>query len=191
MNHLMKSVLRPVIRQNLACISSTTSSSTTNENTKRMFDMVKNIKFGMLTTIEDDNSLRSRPMASKQADQFDGTLWFFTNKSSHKVDEMKKNIGRVNVSYSDISKQNYVSLSGRADIIEDKNKMKSLWTPYLKAFFPKGLDDDDLALLKITVDYAEYWDGPSNKMTQAYGMIKAYVTGDASSMGENKKVNVQ
>lgn len=59
-----------------------------NEHIKKLGELTKDIKFAMLTTVEPDGSLRSRPMATQQV-EFDGDLWFFTGASSHKVHEIK------------------------------------------------------------------------------------------------------
>ena len=48
-----------------------------NDNTKKLRELIKDIKYAMLTTTEDDGTLRSRPMATLQT-EFDGDLWFFT-----------------------------------------------------------------------------------------------------------------
>ena len=141
--------------------------------------------------MESDQSLRSRPMASRQVETWDGTLWFFTKKSAPKVEEAKQNYNQVNVSYSDPNKMSFVSVSGEAEIVEDKDKLKELWSAYLKVFFPQGLDDPDLALLKVKVNYGEYWDSPSNKMVQLYAMAKAAATKNPKALGENKKVEVK
>ncbi len=143
------------------------------------------------TTVESDKSLRSRPMASRQADKWDGTLWFFTKKSSPKVEEVQQNLDQVNVSYSDPNKMSFVSVSGKAELVDDKTKLKELWSPYLKVFFPQGLDDPDLTLMKITANYGEYWDSPSSKMVQLYAMAKAAATKNPKALGENEKVDIR
>jgi general stress protein 26 len=130
-------------------------------------------------------------MASRQAESWDGTLWFFTKKSSPKVKEVKQNLDQVNVSYSDPNKMSFVSVSGKAELVDDKAKLKELWSSYLKVFFPQGLDDPDLTLMKITADYGEYWDSPSNKMVQLYAMAKAAATKNPKALGENKKVDIK
>ncbi|CAF1027541.1 unnamed protein product [Didymodactylos carnosus] len=152
-----------------------------------VLSMIKHIQFAMLTTTDKENNLHSRPMAYKQVEK-DGELWFFTRADSHKVGEIKKN-NHVNVTFSDPSKQNYVSMCGKAELIRDKQKAKELWSDYLKAWFPGGLDDPELALLRIDVEGAEYWDSASNLMTRAVGYVKAAL-GDANILeGENRKVN--
>ena len=130
-------------------------------------------------------------MASRQADQWDGSLWFFTKKSSPKVGEVQQNFDQVNVSYSDPTKMSFVSVSGKAEFVDDKAKLKELWSPFLKVFFPQGLDDPDLTLMKVTANYGEYWDSPSNKMVQLFAMAKAAATKNPKALGENKKVDIR
>ncbi len=78
------------------------------ETLEKLSGMIKDIKFAMLTS-EDGPHLRSRPMVAAQK-SFEGTLYFFTRASAHKVDEVDSH-HRVGVSYADPDHQNYVSLS--------------------------------------------------------------------------------
>ena len=137
---------------------------TDNQDRKQIIEklrkMIKDIDFGMLTTVDEDGSLRSRPMSANRKVEFDGDVWFFTYGNSHKVLEAQKN-PQVNVSFSDIKDSKYVSLSGTAELVRDREKIKELWLPELKAWFPDGVDTDDIALLKINAEKAEYWDTPS------------------------------
>ena len=155
----------------------------------KLAKLIKGIKFAMLTTAMPDGTLRSRPMATQQMD-FDGALWFFTYYSSGKVDEIRSD-QHVNVSYADPSDNRYVSVSGRAMIIRDRKKSEELWTELHRAWFPKGLDDPNLALLRVDVNEAEYWDSPSSKVVQLAGFVKAMVTGKpATDVGENRKLQL-
>jgi general stress protein 26 len=156
---------------------------------EKIRDLIKGIRFAMLTTIDEDGSLRSRPMATQEA-EFDGDLWFFTAAGSPKVDEVERD-ERVNVSYAAPDDNRYVSLSGTARLVRDGTKAKELWTPALKAWFPEGLDDPDLALLRVRVEKAEYWDSPSSKMVQLAGFVKAIATGQRADLGENEKLDLK
>lgn len=133
------------------------------EGVRKLGEMIKDIEFAMLTTVDEDGTLRSRPMATQQA-EFDGDLWFFTRASAPKVDEVEHD-HRVNLSYSKPEDQRYISVSGTARMMRDRAKIKELWSPALKAWFPKGVDDPDIALLKVSVERAEYWDSSSSTMT--------------------------
>ena len=157
-----------------------------NKELSKLAELVGDIKFAMLTTMEKDGSLRSRPLATLQMDE-EGQLWFFTSVSSPKADEVEHH-HNVNVSYAHPEKQDYISVSGVALILRDKDKMKELWTPWIKPWFPGGLDDPDLVLLKVTIQEAEYWDAPGSAVKRAYGFAKAILTGNTDALGDNKKI---
>ncbi len=125
---------------------------------KKVAEMVGDTKFAMLTIMERDGTLRSRPMSTMQLDA-DGNLWFFTSQSSLKFVEGQRQ-WQVNLCYVRTDKQDYLSISGSAQFVHDNEKMKDLWTPEIKSWFPNGLDDPDLTLLKVSIVEAEYWDGP-------------------------------
>lgn len=146
-----------------------------NEDIKKLNELIKDVKIAMLTTEDTDGTLRSRPMGTQEV-EFDGDLWFFTNKESAKVHEVESH-KEVNVSYSRPDSNTFVSVSGKAEVVNDKAKMKDLWNPALKAWFPDGLNDPDITLLKISVNKAEYWDASSSKMVVLAKMAKAVITG--------------
>ena len=158
-----------------------------NESFQKLWSMMMNIKIAMLTTVMKDGMLRSRPMVSQNT-EFDGDLWFFTGKSTPKVDEIEGS-SQVNVSYASPNDNVFISLSGPAEFVEDRGIMESMWNPAYEAWFPKGLNDPDLTLLKVHIEQAEYWDMPQGKMVGMFGFIKALATGDRpSDVGENKKL---
>ena len=151
--------------------------------------LIAKVKFAMLTTAEDDGTLRSRPMATQNHDEFDGDLWFFTKASAPKVGEVEHE-HQVNVSYAEPSDQLFVSVSGLATLVRDQAKLKQLWSPAMKAWFPKGPEDPDLAMLKVHVEKAEYWDTPNSTFVHLVGFVKATVTGTAYHPGENEKITL-
>jgi general stress protein 26 len=172
-------------------MSDSQTQPTRDEAIAKLRGLVKGIDIAMLTTVDStDGTLRSRPMSTNGDIEFDGDLWFFTRASSHKVDEIERS-PQVNASFAQPEKQNYVSMSGTAVLVTDREKMKELWTPHLKAWFPQGTDDPDMALLKVNVDKAEYWDAPSSLVVHAYGMLKATLTGQSPKGGEDVKVDLR
>ena len=131
---------------------------------KKLRKLIRDSRVAMLTTVASDGSLRSRPMATPDGD-FDGELWFITRYNSPKSDEIQEN-QRVNVTYASPKNDRYVSVSGTATLVRDPDKVKELWRGALKQWFPEGKKDPDLALLKVTVDRAEYWDANENRMVE-------------------------
>ncbi len=161
--------------------------ATETRDTAKIWEMIKDTQFAMLTS-DDEGVLRSRPMVASQTD-FDGVLWFFTRASSHKVAEVQGD-PRVNVSYSDPSKQNYVSLSGTTRLVRDRADIDAHWSESVRTWFPKGKTDPDIALLRVDVQQAEYWDAPNSKMLHAYGYVKAVLTGASPDPGGHGKVTL-
>lgn len=155
---------------------------------QKLGELINGIRIAMLTTVDADGSLRSRPMGTQEA-EFDGSLWFFTDASSHKVEEIRGDY-HVNVSYADADRQTYVSVSGRATLVRDRQTAERYWSPVMKAWFPGGLDDPNLALLRVEVDSAEYWDAPSSTMAHLYSLTKSLLTGERAQPGENETLTL-
>lgn len=158
------------------------------DHIKKISELIKDIKFAMLTTVDETGSLRSRPMAVQNT-EFDGELWFFTKATAPKVDEVEHE-HHVNVSFSHPEDQSYVSISGQAKLVRDAKKNHDLWTPAMKAWFPDGPDDPEVALLQVTAEKAEYWDTPHSVVVHAVGFVKATLTGKPYHPGENEKVDL-
>jgi general stress protein 26 len=166
-----------------------TPANNATESIKKLGEIIHDIKFAMLTTSHADGTLHSRPMTTQQR-EFDGDLWFFSGLNSEKIQELQIHPG-VNISYADPDSQRYVSVSGIAEASRDRSRMEELWNPLLKAWFPKGLDDPDICLLRVNVTHAEYWDSPSSKMVQLAGFIKAVVTGKRlENAGEHEELHM-
>jgi general stress protein 26 len=155
---------------------------------EQVAELIRGIRVAMLTTVDGDGELHSRPMATQDVD-FDGTLWFFTAADSEKAADLERD-ARVNVSFSDEGKARYVSLFGAARLVHDRRKMRDLWTPLLKAWFPGGVDDPELALLEVTVTGGEYWDAPSSRLVRLAGMVTGALTGGGMPAGEHGHLDV-
>ena len=141
--------------------------------------LIDGLSIAMLTTIEADGALASRPMAALEMDAA-GALWFFTDLRSSKVEHLRV----VNLSFSDVSHGTYVSLSGRGEIDTDRGRIERLWTAFAKPWFPDGPDSPNLALLKFIPDAADYWDAPNSTMVRAFGVMASIVAGKPVGMGE-------
>ena len=115
-------------------------------------ELIKEVDTAMLTTATEEG-LVSRPMKTQEV-EFDGDLWFFTKKETNKYDEILHNQD-VNVAYVGKS---YVSVRGRAEIVEDLDKKKELWSKVHEKIMQTSYDDPNVILIKVKVEAAEYWD---------------------------------
>jgi general stress protein 26 len=149
-------------------------------------ELVKDNRMAMLTTVDRDGALVSRPMAVQQV-EFDGDLWFFADGAAPAVDQVRSN-PTVNVSFSCSS--SWLSIAGQVEVVKDRAKMRELWNPVVEAWFPDGPETPGLVLLKVHADTAEYWDTPGGRVASVISFVKAKVTGERYDGGENEVVDL-
>ncbi len=151
--------------------------------------MIKDMRIAMLTTADEHGALHSRPMATQET-EFDGTLWFFSRRNTPRNEQVQQD-HNVNLAYSNPDDKIYVSVTGTAAEVNDRAKMEELWKPFLKTWFPKGLEDPELTLLKVTVQQAQYWDDSAGMMSVVAGFIKATVTGTPAKTGDSATIDFE
>jgi len=162
---------------------------TTNQNVEKLIEMVKGVHVCMFITHEENpENLTGRPMGINKIDA-DGTMWFFTKASSYKVEEISES-KKVSIAVANENSQNYLMIHGVATLVNNKSKMKDLWSSMMKAWFPLGLDDPDMILIKVIPHEVNYWDNSSSKMVVLFNMLKAIVTGKEYAEGEHGKINL-
>lgn len=159
------------------------------EHIRRLAELIKDVRIAMLTTTRPDGRLVSRPLGTQEV-EFDGDLWFATGADSAKVAEIAAN-PYVNVSYASTSANTFVSVSGRAEVLDDRAKADELWSPSMKLFFPGGKDDPNLRLIRVEADTAEYWDGPGEILGKALHFIFTAVTDDPADLTENELIDLR
>jgi general stress protein 26 len=155
---------------------------------EKLKHLISNIEVAMMTTIEGVGYMKSRPMYLSKLD-FDGTLWFFTNDTKHLVDEIEHS-HIVNLTFANSDTQTFVSLLGQVDVIKDESLFRELWDPMLRAWFPEGLKDPHLAVLRVTPVEAEYWDASDSKMVRFFEVIKTIFT-ESKPESEHEKIDFQ
>lgn len=155
------------------------------DETRKVADLLKDGRTGMLTTTAPDGTLTSRPMALQEV-EFDGDLWFFAARDSRKVAHLAKD-PQVNVTVGTSS--SWVSLTGTGVVVTDAAKKRELWNSFVEAWFPQGADSDEIVLVKVEADSAEYWDSPGGRIATLLSFAKTKLTG-APYGGENEKVDL-
>jgi general stress protein 26 len=139
----------------------------TTDPVAKLNDMIRGIQQVMLTTVRSNGTVHCCPMAPHAVEP-DGTLWFFAGNYSEKVEALKTD-PRVNVAYADPASGRYVSVAGNSELVRDHLRAQALWKDEYKAWFPKGVSDPDLILLKVDIREVEYWDKSSNRMMRLNG----------------------
>ncbi|MEO6321084.1 MAG: pyridoxamine 5'-phosphate oxidase family protein [Polaromonas sp.] len=164
---------------------------TTETDHQKLWELIKDIKFGMFTHRHAGGLLHSQPLTTQNKALDEGaTLYFFVPRQGEVAQHVVED-DQVNVAYANPGNDSYVSVSGQALIVEDLGKKEALWTPMAKAWFPGGPTDPGLALLQVRITHAEYWDVTESKMVQLAKMAKAAITGETpKKMGEHKELRL-
>jgi general stress protein 26 len=142
------------------------------EEIETLRELIKDIDTAMLTTVTEEG-LVSRPMKTQEV-EFDGDLWFFTKKETNKYDEILHDQD-VNVAYAGKS---YVSVRGKAEIVEDLDKKKELWSKAYEEIMQTSYDDPIVVLIKIKAEAVEYWE--TGNFTKKVAFLFKRMTGQSS-----------
>lgn len=145
---------------------------------------------GCMYITADGSAMHARPMALQgDLSTFGGTLWFFADVTSRKVHESE---GRqVTLTFQDDDKHAYVQLTGTAAVVRDMAKMRELYSPFVKTYFPDGLEDPNLVLLRFEATHGSFWDTPGGMVRMLGAFAKAAITGVPGKGGESGNLTLK
>ena len=144
------------------------------ETGARLTELVKGIRFAMLTSADDTGGLHARPLTPQRVDD-DGTVWFLVDADA---DWVSASMTSVNVAFTD--SDTWVSATGSATLVKDQAVLEDLGDPESDAWFQEGTTP---AALRVDVAEADYWDAP-NRVVQLLKVGKALVTRSQPDIGE-------
>ena len=78
----------------------------------------------------------------------------------------------------------------KATIVTDKQTIVDKWSPIVKAWFPDGIDDPHLGLLKVQPADIYYWDAETGKMVQFMKIAASVVSGKTLAGGAEGKIQL-
>lgn len=156
--------------------------STGDDQLTKLVELTKDSRFCMLTTVDHDGTLVSRPMSRQDVD-LDVVLWFIATRDSRKVSQIRAN---PSASVTVSGDSSWVSLSGTAEIVDDTAKLKELWSTFAEAWIPEGPEDPQAILIRLDVSTAEYWDNPGGRISSVISLVKSKITGQPYDGGENE-----
>ena len=160
-----------------------------NEAISKLKALVHEVNICMFTTLDEEGNIMSRPMSTIDVDE-EGNVWFFTNEFSEKIQDVSKD-NLVNLVYAHPAKNVYVNVKGTCSLVIDKAKMETLWKPSLKAWFPEGLEDPKICLVKVITQEAYYWNNESSKVSLLIHALKSVAKGDKYKETEKGKLELQ
>ena len=119
-------------------------------------ELMKDIDFCMLTTVGENGMLHSRPMSNNRNVKYEGDNYFFSYADKDVCSEIQKNPG-VSVSFSVPDEMTFVSIGGKAELVHDKEMMRKYWVDELEHYFPGGLDEPGIVLIKVNAQIITVW----------------------------------
>lgn len=143
------------------------------EALKKFKKLVNDINVCMFITNNRDN--HTRPMYTIEVEE-NGTLWFFTDVRSIKVEEISMD-DSVHLVYAHPGKESYLDVWGKASVVTDKQTIKDKWSPMIKAWFPGGVDDPNISLLQVNPQDVYYWDAEAGRMISFLKIIAGAISG--------------
>jgi general stress protein 26 len=149
----------------------------------RVWTLIHDIPVAMVVTREGQH-MRARPMAVRPA-RDEGAIEFLTDVDAPKAAEIRRD-ETICLALADNKRQKYVSIVGHAEIIDDPDRVKAIWSIYDKAFWPDK-NDPRIRILRVTPESAEFWEG-TGKIVTAVKLAAAIVSGERMDLGENEKV---
>lgn len=129
----------------------------------------------LCTSIVSGSSFSARPMTVQKVDD-DGYLWFLSANDSKQNAEIQEDHA-VQLLFQGTKTYDYLSLYGEAAITENKNKIKELWKPLLKAWFTEGEDDPRISVIKFMPHEGYYWDTKHNKLVSFIKIVAGAIIG--------------
>ena len=124
----------------------------------------------------------ARPIGVVGDEEFSGSLWFITDKRSRKVSAIESG-ATTTLLFQNDKKGDYLQLTGRASVVEDRSRLERLYTTLQRTWFPKGLDDPDITLVRFDADGGNYWDSHDSYVRLAVAFAKSIVTGEPGKSG--------
>ena len=161
---------------------------TKQEHIDKITDIIKDAKFAMMTTVTDEGHLHACPMTTSETDLNNREIWFIGDKTTETVSDLERN-PQLNLAYSLNDNKDYVSINGKAEMVNDKAKLDELWSAEYNAFYEHGKEDENVQLIKVVPHGAEYWLSGS-AVVNMFKMVSAAAQDGkvADSLGENASV---
>ena len=157
----------------------------------KVYDILKSFSTAMIVTTGPGGRPEARPMHVARVDD-DGDVFFFTGRDGTLTHEIREEAVVLLVFQNDTSA--YLSLRGRARIVEDAFRIQQYWKEPYRPWFPGGPSDPQLALLAVKPIDAEYWDNRgTNKLEYLFESAKAYIKGvrpDVTDPDQHGKTNL-
>ncbi len=150
-------------------------------------DIVMAIRVAMITTEGSDGTMHSRPMYLQQVED-DGDLWFATSGGSPLAEQVRED-ARVLATFAQPDDHKFAVIRGTGAVVHDAAKVEELWNPGMKAWFPNGPTDPEIALVHVRAEHGDYWDAPGGPV-RIVQFAAALLTGKRPDGGDRVHIDL-
>ena len=120
---------------------------------ENLYSVIRGLRTAMLVSQTAEGALHVRPMAVAEIKE-DGEIYFATSLDSPKITEIEHN-PEVLVTFQ--NGLQFASLAGHARIVRDEALIETLWSEAWRVWFPEGMTDPNLCVIKVESEVGEYW----------------------------------
>ena len=150
---------------------------------EKLRQLLADFPIATMVTVQRSGTITARPIGVVgDHAAFDGQLWFITDRRSRKVQAINGGAATFLI-FEDHDKGAYLHLTGQAHVVEDRARLEKLYTPVQRTWFPDGLDDPHMTLIRFDADRGEFWDKHNGMLRLLAAFAKAMVTGTPGSSG--------
>lgn len=162
--------------------------NTSNDNSafEDIFQKMEMIEVAFLCAQGEDNII-SRPMMAQFDEDDRKSLYFISSSNAEQVEALIKNPNAV-ATMTDSSNKIYIEAKGQCQITQSKEKIKPFWNAMVDTWFPEGLKDSDVSLIKLSLESLECWDSSGNIIMKAANLLMAKLTNTIPNLGEKTSV---
>ncbi|MBI2389255.1 MAG: pyridoxamine 5'-phosphate oxidase family protein [Deltaproteobacteria bacterium] len=151
-------------------------------------EMLRHFRTAMLVTHDTTGMPRARPLVIVKVED-DARVWFATTDHSPKIREITGDAAVAVVCHRS-SDEAWISVSGHARLVRDRQRAHAMWSPGLQAWF-SGPDDPALLLIEVVPTHAEYYGADRPMIARAFQLAKGILTREPPKTGPIKHVELE
>lgn len=150
----------------------------------KVWELVDSIGECMFVTWDGERQ-RARPLAARP-DRDAHAIYFLTDESGAKDDQIRR-FPVVSLAFADIRDKEYLAVTGRAEVSNDREKIAELFSSLDRAWWDSE-EDPSIRLITFRPEDAEIWGG-LGRLRAGVALLTAAVSGADPELGDNRKID--
>lgn len=121
-------------------------------------NVVASVRYCWLVTEAETGGSNARPMGQvwRDADENDWTIRFVTDGRSRKASDIRRD-GKVAVIFQRGADDAFVTLTGKASLLEGASDVRRHWKDAYNVYFPGEADRANASFVEVEVERMELW----------------------------------